>query len=198
MEALEQLRWTKSLDQVTWAESRKHTEELNKRYSLGTAYTSPLVFDMNPYVDVAQNSSTTDPVRRVLTKWIPTYFATPIRDLEQHRHRLGQIAAEPDTVPSFKVTSLNFVDYAARFTVSFFGGSFLLAPIIAMSFAKMQNLRLVIASVFVLVFSALLGFLSSASNQEILAGSAGYAAVLVVFVGSALSTTPSNGTVSST
>jgi hypothetical protein len=60
-------------------------------------------------------------------------------------------------------------------------------PIIIMSFLTTQNARLITASLFVVAFATFLSFTSAASNHEILAGSAAYAAVLVVFIGSALS-----------
>jgi hypothetical protein len=80
-----------------------------------------------------------------------------------------------------------FVDGLARFLVALMGGAFLLVPIIAMSFTHSQNWRLVISSIAVIAFAVFLSFLSEASNQEVLGGAAAYAAVMVVFVGSALS-----------
>jgi hypothetical protein len=63
-------------------------------------------------------------------------------------------------------------------------------PIITMSVLTTQNARLITVSLFVVAFAAFLSLTSSASNHEVLAGSAAYAAVLVVFIGSALSNTP--------
>jgi hypothetical protein len=62
-----------------------------------------------------------------------------------------------------------------------------------MSFLTTSSGRLITASLFVIAFATFLSLGSSASNQEILGGSAAYAAVLVVFIGSALSTTPVTG-----
>jgi hypothetical protein len=69
---------------------------------------------------------------------------------------------------------------------SMMGGSFLLVPIIVISFTNSQNWRLVISSIAVIAFAVFLSFLSKASNQEVLGGAVAYAAVMVVFVGSAL------------
>jgi uncharacterized membrane protein len=55
-----------------------------------------------------------------------------------------------------------------------------------MTFVLNQNWRLVISSVFVLGFATFISSFSKASNQEVLAGSAAYAAVLVVFLGTTM------------
>jgi hypothetical protein len=73
-----------------------------------------------------------------------------------------------------------FVDRLARFLLGGIGGGFLLVPMIVMTFVFNQNWRLVISSVFVLGFATFISSFSKASNQEVLAGSAAYAAVLVV------------------
>jgi hypothetical protein len=63
-------------------------------------------------------------------------------------------------------------------------------PIIIMSFLTTKNAYLITASLFVVAFAAFLSSTSTASNHKILAGSVAYAAVLVVFIGSALNNTP--------
>lgn len=62
-----------------------------------------------------------------------------------------------------------------------------------MTFVSTQGLRLVIASVSIVAVSVMLSFATTASNQEIIGGVDAYAAVLVVFVGSALSTASGSG-----
>jgi hypothetical protein len=54
---------------------------------------------------------------------------------------------------------------------------------ILMTFLKTRNEHLIITSVFTVVFSLGIALASRASNQEVLAATAAYAAVLVVFVG---------------
>jgi hypothetical protein len=83
------------------------------------------------------------------------------------------------------------LDFAARLLLAFIGGGLLLAPIIAMRFVNSQSLRLIIASVFVVTVSVTLSLATTASNQEIIGGVAAYAAVVVVFIGSALSSATS-------
>ena len=80
-----------------------------------------------------------------------------------------------------------FVDTAARLMISLIGALFLLVPMVLMSLLpepSQAKLSLVVTVVFVLFFAAAISLSTRASNQEVLAATAGYAAVLVVFVGS--------------
>ncbi|RPA71536.1 hypothetical protein BJ508DRAFT_315526 [Ascobolus immersus RN42] len=70
----------------------------------------------------------------------------------------------------------------ARFFISFLAPLMTLVPIVALYYIQGDTNRLIGLICFTLAFSALLG-ISEASNSEVLAGSTGYAAVLVVFVG---------------
>jgi hypothetical protein len=75
------------------------------------------------------------------------------------------------------------VDNFARIFFALVGGIFLLLPMIVLSFITSKNYLLLTTVLFVLVFSISLGLISKASNQELVAATAAYAAVLVVFVG---------------
>jgi len=79
-----------------------------------------------------------------------------------------------------------FVDRFARFIMAFVGGAALLIPMIIMVFDSSLSKSLITTSVSVLLFAAFLSFGISASNQDTLAATATYAAVLVVFVGTSL------------
>jgi hypothetical protein len=79
----------------------------------------------------------------------------------------------------------------ARFIACFLGGASLLVPMILMTFKTQNNTRLIIVSCFVLFFGFMVSVFTEASNQEALGAVAAYAAVMVVYVGSA---SPSNGT----
>lgn len=57
-----------------------------------------------------------------------------------------------------------------------------LVPIIVLFYLPTAEQRLLTVVLFTLLFTFILGF-SDASNADVLAGSTGYAAVLVVFVG---------------
>jgi hypothetical protein len=139
-------------------------------------------------------ASMPDPLRYVLKRILPQGLTEedpddfggkngPSRDPEDGRSRDSVNASTRDNDAQFISP---FVDRTARFLIALFGGLLLMGPMIAMSLVTVQNNRIIIASIFVFAFSVFLSFISGASNQEVLAGSAAYAAVIVVFVGSAL------------
>jgi hypothetical protein len=67
--------------------------------------------------------------------------------------------------------------------MAFTGGASLIVPMLIMSFDPSRNKSLIVVSVSVLIFAVFLSSGIHASNQETLAATATYAAVLVVFVG---------------
>jgi hypothetical protein len=75
------------------------------------------------------------------------------------------------------------VDNFARILFALIGGIFLLAPMVAMAYITSTKYLLVTTVLFVLIFAVILALSSKASNQELVAATAAYAAVLVVFVG---------------
>jgi hypothetical protein len=77
-------------------------------------------------------------------------------------------------------------DTMARFVVAMLGGASLIVPVVLMTFLTTRNQHLILTSVFTIVFALGVSFVSTASNQEILASTAAYAAVLVVFVGTSI------------
>jgi VIT1/CCC1 family predicted Fe2+/Mn2+ transporter len=78
------------------------------------------------------------------------------------------------------------VDSVARIVFALLGGIFLLAPMVALSYCERKLYLVIITVLFTLFVSVVLGLVSRASNQELLAVTAAYAAVLTVFVGNAV------------
>ncbi|KAF2430185.1 hypothetical protein EJ08DRAFT_256045 [Tothia fuscella] len=77
-----------------------------------------------------------------------------------------------------------FVDVTARFVVMLSGSASLVVPMLIMSLLRVTVVKsLVTTSVAVLLFAAVVSFVFKASNTETVVGTATYAAVLVVFVG---------------
>ena len=76
-----------------------------------------------------------------------------------------------------------FVDTLARFIVAITGGLSLVVPMLVMRLGESLPKSLTTVSVAVLLFSTLTALMFKATNVEILAATATYAAVLVVFVG---------------
>ncbi|KAH7333191.1 hypothetical protein BKA65DRAFT_553539 [Rhexocercosporidium sp. MPI-PUGE-AT-0058] len=86
-----------------------------------------------------------------------------------------------------------WVDRLARFIMAFVGGAALVVPMVVMVFHPSRNKSLITTSVSVLLFAAFLALGINSSNQDTLAATATYAAVLVVFVGTS-GTSNSTGT----
>lgn len=85
------------------------------------------------------------------------------------------------TVSHTEVSRL--VNRLAWIIVAITGGVFLLVPMIIMTFATNAHMRLVVLSVAVLWFAVSVALVSKATNQELIAATAAYSAVLVVYVG---------------
>lgn len=87
-----------------------------------------------------------------------------------------------------------------RFAMALFGGVALIAPMLVMTLHPTQTTSLVTVSVATLLFALILAvFAKETAGKDVLAATAAYAAVLVVFIGTSTSTTPSssNGQASS-
>jgi VIT1/CCC1 family predicted Fe2+/Mn2+ transporter len=69
-----------------------------------------------------------------------------------------------------------------RLLVALLGGFFLVVPLVILSSQSSNSSNLVTVSICIVIFAFLISFLTKASNQEIMAASAAYAAVLSVFV----------------
>jgi len=74
------------------------------------------------------------------------------------------------------------VDKAVRYLVSYGGGLLLLAPMYILSFVHTQSYQLIAVTLFVLSFATIVGMITTGSNSEVLAATATYAAILVVFL----------------
>ena len=74
------------------------------------------------------------------------------------------------------------IDIFARQMIAFAGGLVLIIPIIMMTFLTKHHARLIIVCCFVAVFAVLIGIFTRATNQEVLAATAVYTAVLAVFI----------------
>jgi VIT1/CCC1 family predicted Fe2+/Mn2+ transporter len=85
--------------------------------------------------------------------------------------------------------AMRIANSITRFLVAILGGAVLLVPIVLMSFLDSRNAHLIITSLFTIVFALGMSVVSTATNQEVLAATAAYTAVLVVFVGTASPTT---------
>lgn len=76
------------------------------------------------------------------------------------------------------------VEVLSRQLIGLLGGVCLVGPMIIMNFQSSTHARLFIVSVCVFTFALFTGITTKASNQEVLASTAAYSAVLVVYIGS--------------
>lgn len=79
---------------------------------------------------------------------------------------------------------MNLTTLCGHVALALIGGAGLLGPMILMEFYTSRNVRLIVVSVATMLFGIVFGVVSS-SKENILAGTAAYAAVMVVYVGSA-------------
>jgi hypothetical protein len=75
------------------------------------------------------------------------------------------------------------IDRLARIIFGFCGAISLLVPLVVLTFIDNNYSRILATVLFVVAFVLLLAFFSEANNQELIAATAGYTAVLVVFLG---------------
>ncbi|KAK3645746.1 hypothetical protein LTR56_008933 [Elasticomyces elasticus] len=83
-------------------------------------------------------------------------------------------------------SKLSLTGMLVRFMVAFFGGASLLVPMIVMTFRTSRTARLVTVCVATLLFAYAIALLKPVNKQDILGATAAYAAVMVVYVGTAL------------
>ncbi len=114
-------------------------------------------------------------MRSVLKRILPAKHAPNQR---YSPARMGKVGL---TVSHTEVSRL--VNRLAWIIVAITGGVFLLVPMIIMTFATDAHMRLVVVSVAVLWFAVSVALVSKATNQELIAATAAYSAVLVVYVG---------------
>lgn len=109
-----------------------------------------------------------DPIRSFFTKVVVSIQKRKLRTIS---HNTAILKASP------------VADMLARCVIAILGGALLIVPIVLMTYFKTRNANLIITSVFTVAFALGTSLVSTASNQEVLAATAAYAAVLVVFVG---------------
>jgi hypothetical protein len=122
-----------------------------------------------------EDDGSLDILRKVLRIHLPPWLSYDTRE-RLDRVEGYYIHREPPNIIS------TFVDGLARFIIAFVTGVSLIVPMVVMSLHKSLTKSLVTTSVAVFLF-AVFASLIQAQNSDIVAATAAYAAVLVVFVG---------------
>ena len=184
---------------------------LMETYSLAdNGWESSLRTDFNPYetyktrlvrVDQAYRTGSRDIIRHALRKCLRALWF-----FVRCRGGIGRDdAREPDASSSSSAATTlesglmtksyqntaRLAEIMTRFLVALLAGAFLVIPLVILSCQSSGRAHLITVSVCIVVFSLLVSLVSRASNEQIMVASAGYAAVLVVF----LSNSPNGGAV---
>ena len=116
----------------------------------------------------------TDPLRHFLKDVLPRGLTWSKEEMKRRDNECMD-HQKPESVSPF-------VDKLARFLVAFLGGASLVVPMLIMSLNQDQKKSLITTSVAVVLFTAAISVNFEASNENTLAATATYAAMLVVFV----------------
>ena len=151
--------------------------------------------DLNPYemyktrlirVDLARRNESRDVLRHNLRKflryvWFFVFRAGSTGD-RNDRYSSGPILEAKSKIKRTCQNTTHLAEVLTRFLVAVLAGAFLVIPLIVLSHQSNSETHLITVSVFIVVFSMLISLASKASNEQTMAASAGYAAVLVVFL----------------
>jgi len=162
---------------------------------------SSLRTDFNPYetyktrlvrIDLPRRSSPKDPFRHNLRRllrgiWFFGRKRKEKRDQEWRGESAIPSALESELKKSYQNTN-DLAEYLTRFLVALLAGPILVVPLVVLSRQSSSDAHLTTVSVCIVMFSLVVSLLTRASNQETMAASAAYAAVLVVFVSGSLGT----------
>ncbi len=135
-------------------------------------------------VDQAHRSGSRDVLRHTLRKCLRAFWFF-VRS-EGKKAATGEPYTSASTLESnisrsFQNTA-RLAEFVTRFLVALLAAAFLVVPLIVLSHQSSGATHLTTISICILVFSLLVSLLSKASNEQTMAASAGYAAVLVVFL----------------
>ena len=135
-------------------------------------------------VDQAHRSGSRDVLRHSLRKclralWYFLRYEGTTTDTPKAYKSAPDV--ESNLKKSFQNTA-NLAEVITRFLVALLAGAFLVVPLIVLSHQSSSQTHLITVSIFIIVFSLLVSLVSKASNEQTMAASAGYAAVLVVFL----------------
>lgn len=156
---------------------------------------SSLRSDLNDYetyktrlvrVDLAQRNGSRDLLRHSLRKLLRYFWFFIRRDggtaKKQDGYSSGPLLEAKGKLKRTCQNTTHLAEILTRFLVAILAGAFLVVPLIVLSHQSSSESHLITVSVCIVVFSLLISLVSKASNEQTMAASAGYAAVLVVFI----------------
>lgn len=120
-------------------------------------------------------------------------YKLSLRRLAKGQHAYSKFKADAEQAILDQQRRRDWVsETRARFFMSILGGLLLIVPMLIMTLHKSQTISLVTVPAAVLIFAIVIAAASTAKPHEVLGATAAYAAVLVVFVGTSITTNPPN------
>ncbi|KAL6720816.1 hypothetical protein ACLMJK_002741 [Lecanora helva] len=144
--------------------------------------------DFDPYetyktrlirVDLARRNSSRDIIQHSFRKCL-RYFWFYIRR-RGHSSNASSSALEANLERSYQNTA-RIAEFMTRLVVAVLAGAFLIFPLVILSLQTRIAARLTTVSLCIVIFSLVVSIISKASNEQTMAATAGYAAVLAVFL----------------
>lgn len=137
-------------------------------------------------VDLPLRRSSRDPIQHFLRKSLRRlWYALNLSRLHSGDEEQRETGMLGKGLASFNRTYQNtarIAEVITRFVIAMVTGATLVVPLVVLSYQKSEAKRLITVILFVSVFCLLLSLFSKASNYEVMAASAAYAAVLTVLV----------------
>jgi hypothetical protein len=125
--------------------------------------------------------------------WTKEEFAEHRQTLNKHiggEHVLMSFYFGQETTANRDAYYKKQRQFLSRLAMALFGGAALIAPMLIMTLHQSKLTSLLTTSLFVVVVAVTLAWwMEDAKNQDVMAATAAYAAVLVVFVGTGTTTT---------
>ena len=164
---------------------------------------SSLRTDFNPYetyktrlvrVDQAYRTGSRDIIRHALRKCLRAlWFFVRCRggigrddarepDASSSSSSAAATTLESGLMKKSYQNTARLAEIMTRFLVALLAGAFLVIPLVILSCQSSGRAHLITVSICIVVFSLLVSLVSRTSNEQIMVASAGYAAVLVVFL----------------
>ena len=167
---------------------------LMETYSMAdNSWESSLRTDFNPYetyktrlvrVDQAYRTGSRDVIRHALRKCLRALWFFVCRGgigREVQEPYASAATLESHLKKSYQNTA-RLAEIITRFLVALLAGAFLVIPLVVLSYQSSNQTHLITVSICIVIFSLLVSLVSKASNEQTMVASAGYAAVLVVFL----------------
>ena len=157
------------------------------------SWESSLRTDFNPYetyktrlvrVDQAYRTGSRDVIRHALRKCLRALWFFVCRGGiggEVQEPYASAATLESHLKKSYQNTA-RLAEIITRFLVALLAGAFLVIPLVVLSYQSSNQTHLITVSICIVIFSLLVSLVSKASNEQTMVASAGYAAVLVVFL----------------